>query len=337
MATLQGEELAEELAEGSGVVAVEGEEDALQGTPSATLEVIKKCMLREASFRRPAKGKGGGGGGRGGPRKKGGGGKKKAKAATAVDGEGDSMKVETFRWEGHENVLFIVFPNKIALRNGLTRLSVFLEDPVEAGTIMAANDVRPGKYVAASYTGHNFRPSDYAKFAAKAREESKALEPEEEELWGILLKEFPGFEGGGGECWGCIATARGLNKGEVANTLLHESMHGLFYAHSELRAVTWKFWDEVMDASEKSLWLHFLSSIGYNSSNEEVCVNEMLAYLTTEKELLRKYSIKPLEQVDGRGGVLTMERLQEQFVKYVEGHIPFPKPHLRGQYCAFKA
>merc|ERR1712216_817410 len=32
-------------------------------------------------------------------------------------------------WEGDERVLFLVFPNRIALRNGLTRLSVYLEDP----------------------------------------------------------------------------------------------------------------------------------------------------------------------------------------------------------------
>ena len=71
---------------------------------------------------------------------------------------------------------------------------------------------------------------------------------------------------------------------------------------------------------------------GYDSSNEELCVNEMLAYLATERDLLRRYAAR---SEGGEGEGATLEVVQADFVRFVEGHIPEPKPRLRGQYTAY--
>ena len=311
-----------------------------QSTLVASLETIKEFMLKDAWFpgrqvkvKTQSSGKG-----KGTHRQN----RKGDKARRQKRGEAEpesptEVEIEAFRWEGHERVLFLVFPNRIALRNGLTRLSVYLEDPAEGGKVVGP-DVRPGKYVAASYTGHNFRPRDMARFAAEASAIGASLEPLEEKLLSILSTEFPeAFVAGGDgdasleENWGCIATARGLNKGEVANTLLHESMHGLFYAYPSLREASWSFWEREASQEDRKIWRDFLGSLGYDSSNEELCVNEMLAYLCTEKQLIQRYSSGP-----GSAGAGNLKRLQDDFVIFVGDKIPVPKPYLRGQFCAFK-
>ena len=297
-------------------------------TPAATLEDIKKVMLKPACF--PPRKKTSSGGGFGRKKQQG---KHQGKhALQKVEEGGDGETVETFWWEGHDSVLFLLYPNRIALRNALTRLSVFLEDPSESGRVVAPSDVRPGRFVAASYTGHNFRPADFARFASEARRQGHELDENESKLAGLLASEFPGYEAGGeGPGWGCIATARGLNKAEVAGTLLHESMHGLFYADEGLRRASWSFWED-LSLPRKDLWRGFLGSLGYDSSNEELCVNEMLAYLATERDLLRRYAAR---SEGGEGEGATLEVVQADFVRFVEGHIPEPKPRLRGQYTAY--
>jgi hypothetical protein len=230
----------------------------------------------------------------------------------------------------------VIFPNRVALRNGVTRLSVFLEDPVHAGEVVCP-DVRPGKYVAASYTGHNFRPRDLRMFVEQVKACELPLEKEEERLYSTLAEHhLPGVADDrleGEEMWGCIATARGLNGGEVASTLLHESMHGLFYAYRSLEKATWHFWNEELSSDQRSLWRRFLASLGYNGENEELCVNEMLAYLSTERELLKRTSI-PATAAETADKSNTLDQLQKRFVAFIKGHVPLPKPHLPGQYCA---
>ena len=49
-----------------------------------------------------------------------------------------------------------------------------------------------------------------------------------------VAREFPDYVAGDEGNVGCIATSKGLNGAEVAATLLHESMHGLFYAYASL-------------------------------------------------------------------------------------------------------
>ena len=316
---------------------------SLASWPVLTLEEIKKLMLKPATF--PGKKKLSSSkthNNKQGRRKGGGGGRKKPHThnSTSTSAKGnrldqekeDEEKLEIVRWDGHERVVFVIFPNRVALRNGVTRLSVFLEDPIHAGTVVGP-DVRPGKYVAASYTGHNFRPKDLRQFIEQVKANEVQLEKEEERLYSTLADELPGVaDETSDETWGCIATARGLNGGEVASTLLHESMHGLFYAYRSLEKATWRFWEEELSSEQQSLWRRFLGSLGYNGENNELCVNEMLAYLSTERELLKRSSIQSVAEADQCN---TLDQLQKQFVAFIKAYIPLPKPHLPGQYCAF--
>ena len=123
---------------------------------------IKKVLLQPAVFPAHNKGVRQGGKGRGHahhPRR---GGKGIASPAGVLGDQG-GLGIEVFRWQGHERVAFLIFPNRLSLRKSLTRLSVFLEDLRESGKVVGA-DFQPGKYAAAAYTGHNFRPSDLKRF-----------------------------------------------------------------------------------------------------------------------------------------------------------------------------
>ena len=322
-----------------------------KSTRVVSLEAIKACMLQPACFPHPAKkktkSKGKGKGKvkwRPKGRKVGSDAPAETEAETeteAVD-ENDPLRIETFRWEGHERVIFLVYPNRVALRQSLTRLSVFLEDPKHSGEVIGA-DFRLGQYVASAYTGHNFRPSDLASFVEAVESRGGKLEPAEGKLVALLSSEIPDFppkprsdSAAGSESaelssgcesdWGCIATAKGLNGNEVASTLLHESMHGLFYAYKGLRLATEKFWNTEVEEAERELWKQFLGGLGYDVTNEFLVVNELLAYCSTES----------------RGRLFNFDRqllhLQELFIKFMNESkcVPSPKPKLPGQYCAFK-
>jgi len=266
------------------------------------------------------------------PRKKGNAAKKtkkkwNAKPARTSDAkpeiESPSLPIDVFRWEEHESVIFLVFPNRIVLRHALARLSVFLEDPKHAGEVVEPN-MRPGKYAATNYTGHNFRPSDLKQFVDAVSRSEWSLEPEEERLRdtiaGELEEDWESEDLGKGV--GCIATSRGLSGSEVSGTLKHEAMHGLFYAHESLREASWSFWSKALNREQRTLWQVFLASFGYNYDNEELCVNEMLAYLYTEEQLLRNASyLKDAGFVGVENGMNHSQQLQHMkkiFIDFID-------------------
>ena len=163
---------------------------------------------------------------------------------------------EVVAWAGHPRVALVLYPDRGALRRGLARLSVFLEDPRDAGAVLPQVP-SAASHPAAAYSGHNFRPRDLRRFLRQARAAGVPLEPEEARLAALLRAhgllgpegpdgegegDDPGAEGGDGEDRGCVALARGLGKAEARETLAHECMHGLFYAYPALRAACEAFW-----------------------------------------------------------------------------------------------
>ena len=149
---------------------------------------------------------------------------------------------EVVAWAGHPRVALVLYPDRGALRRGLARLSVFLEDPRDAGAVLPQVP-SAASHPAAAYSGHNFRPRHLRRFLRQARAAGVPLEPEEAQLAALLRAHgLLGPEGPDGEDRGCVALARGLGKAEARETLAHECMHGLFYAYPELRAACGAFW-----------------------------------------------------------------------------------------------
>ena len=71
-----------------------------------------------------------------------------------------------------------------------------------------------------------------------------------------------------------LAVARGFEREEAKETLLHEAMHGLFYTCSPFEAACWAFWSNSLSEAQRDLWRSFLGGLGYDGANEELAVNE---------------------------------------------------------------
>lgn len=142
-----------------------------------------------------------------------------------------------------------------------------------------------------------------------------------------------------------LSVARGSGGGGAASrdesraTLLHEAMHGLFYAHPPFAAACTAFWNDSLDEPRRGAWRAFLAALGYDVANEELVVNEFQAYMCTERQLFGGGSGGKGKQRDGGGGgaadVALLAAMQRAFAPYVAPHVPAPAPRLAGCACVF--
>lgn len=212
-------------------------------------------------------------------------------------GVGDAPAL--FRWSAHPSVHLLRFPDRGAQAAALTRLSLFLEDAQLRGTVAAAapSGRRAG---AAAYSGHNCRLEDCCRFldAASASggggggtSAASGLSSAEEALRHLLLaarlllRTPSGGHAAAQPGLSLLAMPRGLGRAEAASTLLHEAMHGLFYASPPFAAAVRRFWAAELSEAQRGAWRSFLSGLGYDAADDELAANELQAYLATEREL----------------------------------------------------
>merc|ERR1712187_1077179 len=118
-------------------------------------------------------------------------------------------------------------------------------------------------------------------------------------------------------CAGVLALAKGLSRLECEDTLVHECMHGRFYSYSALRQATWTYWHTKLLDSQRASWVDFLSRFGYNAERDEtIAVNELLAYMCTEKQLFSENSSEIHE----------VRAIRDAFVAAIQQHVPSPAP-----------
>lgn len=107
------------------------------------------------------------------------------------------------------------------------------------------------------------------------------LEPAEEELrslleaHGVLVPTPGGLQGAPAAC--AVSVARGFEPSEARECLLHEAMHGLFYASRAYEAECWAFWRDRLSEAQRGEWRACLATLGYDATNEELAVNEFQA------------------------------------------------------------
>ena len=163
------------------------------------------------------------------------------------------------------------------------------------------------------------------------------LSPAEESLRGLLTAHGLLIAGREGACTGApglclLSVARGGARDEARGTLLHEAMHGLFYAHAPFAAHCWRFWTEQLSAAQRETWVAFLASLGYDVGNEELVVNEFQAYMCTERTLFGGTARRR------ESGLADAERLaatQHAFAGFIAPLVPQPPPRLLGCVCVF--
>ena len=73
---------------------------------------------------------------------------------------------------------------------------------------------------------------------------------------------------------------------EVKDALIHEAMHGLWYARSAYAEQCYAYYaSDALDARERAIWVDFLRELRYATEDEEVVVNEFQAYMATETQM----------------------------------------------------
>jgi len=237
-----------------------------------------------------------------------------SRAASASGGDGKAPRVA--RWMGNEKVLLLTFPDAATQRRALGRASMYLEDPEHRGRVAKAlpSGARGG---VANYSGHNARVRELVAFYNDARGDDGRGAWEDERAMmealvdaGVVRKEKCGrvsvsaewSRGRGRDEWGdgepsttrrdvvpeacVIAVCASGDAREVQDALLHEAMHGLWYARDDFARWCYDFYlGDALDDAERAAWVEFLRELRYDVSVEEIVVNEFQAYMATERVL----------------------------------------------------
>ena len=154
---------------------------------------------------------------------------------------------------------------------------------------------------------------------------------------------YYGFEAAGCNT-GILGLVKTADSGNNAATLLHESMHGLFYSYPKLREATLDYWNGSLSAEERHAFETYLSDLGYDAGNETLVVNEFLAYMTTERSLFGSQKNAPKSNPSKKSGskkasgsedLRLLQRVQEEFNSSISSFIPNPKPSLASLKCVF--
>merc|ERR1712151_460758 len=131
----------------------------------------------------------------------------------------------------------------------------------------------------------------------------------------------------GSRCAGVLAIAKGLSRRECEDTLVHECMHGLFYGHMTLQTAVKDYWHQMLSEKQRDAWIHFLMKLGYNAErDEEIAVNELLAYMCTEKHLFSEKN----SEID------EIRTMRDGFVAAIAQHVPSPAPSVGQAGCMWQ-
>jgi len=81
------------------------------------------------------------------------------------------------------------------------------------------------------------------------------------------------------------AVAGSSDAAETRDAVLHEAMHMVFYGDDAYARSCRAFWETEVDADEKRTWIEFLRDLRYDVTDEELVVNELQAYMCTERRM----------------------------------------------------
>jgi hypothetical protein len=135
-----------------------------------------------------------------------------------------------------------------------------------------------------------------------------------------------------------LSVARGGTRDEARGTLLHEAMHGVFYADAAFAERCRAFWRESLDDAGRDAWRAFLNGLGYDAANEELCVNEFQAYMCTERQLFGGSAAAGGGRRRDAGGTPEAAQLaatQRAFGAFIAPHVASPAPRIAGCACVF--
>lgn len=207
-----------------------------------------------------------------------------------------------FRLAENPRILVFDFPSLAEQGRMMNRLAALVEkeglprDRVLSDAELAAAIAERGETEETFYFGHNYRVTHIARFFALAARDGIALNEDERRLAGILAATGvapPGPDGlprpaveAAVISLSAVENPHGNPSGRVAidagvraSILRHELSHGEFFTNPEFAAHVARWWRERLTEAERAGFRRFLAGGGYDPAEEEVMMNEAMAYL----------------------------------------------------------
>lgn len=208
---------------------------------------------------------------------------------------------ELYAWDRFPRVL-IFDTATYDVQDGLfKRLAYFVEKAGYRDTIEDP-EALAGRH---GYNAHDYRAEDLARFFSEAFLRGISLTPGETDLEQILTandlmrKTAKGFAPGEGAV---ISISRSSSPVLRHLLLSHESAHGEFFSLPQFRAGVEEVW-ESLSPVEKDVWLDYLSSKAYDSSDHYLVVNEFQAYLfQQQRQDVEGFQSLTLSRMMAQGG-----------------------------------
>ena len=312
-----------------------------RGAPVVTLEQFADALITSSSSSSSSGAKSGRGGGGGGGKHAH---KPLAKGVESLTLRDDAaVAVEVSRWDRNPRVLLLRFPSAAAQRDAMGRPSIFLEDAELHGTVVERipSGQRGG---VANYSGHNMRASDLARFlnVLRATRPGGAAETAAEAAMvralknvGALVTNKDGSFAAARDDPVLAAVAGSSDRNEVRDALLHEAMHMVFYVDARYERACRDYWDAAVSDSDKDAWREFLTELRYNADDETLAVNELQAYMTTERVMFddggggdEGGGNRGGGNNGGKGGekIETLARMQREFAAHIKTHASMADP-----------
>jgi hypothetical protein len=204
------------------------------------------------------------------------------------------------RLRGNTAVLVVEFPGLLAQGEAMNRLAALLEkngasrDRVLGDAELQALILANGDNTSTFYLGHDYDSDGLARFFNLAHAQGIALNRPELRLRqllldaGLLLKAEQGYQASSpGALVSFSATQpddprtpldESVDERRRASVLRHELSHGEFFTNAAYRAHSWRFW-RALNEGERAVWRRYLHTLGYDSANEALMVNETQALL----------------------------------------------------------
>ena len=251
--------------------------------------------------------------------------------------------MEVSRWDRNPRVLLLRFPSAATQRDAMGRPSIFLEDAELHGTVVERipSGQRGG---VANYSGHNMRASDLARFlnvlratmpGGAAENASEAAMVRALKNVGALVTKKDGSVAAARDDPVLAAVAGSSDRNEVRDALLHEAMHMVFYVDPEYERACRDYWESSMTDSDKDAWRAFLTELRYNANDETLVMNELQAYMATERVMFddgvggnKGGGNKGGGNNGGKGGekIETLARMQREFAAHIKTHASMADP-----------
>jgi len=213
-----------------------------------------------------------------------------------------ASELTVFRLAENPRILVLDFPSLAEQGRMMNRLAALVEkeglprDRVLDDAELAAAIAARGETAETFYFGHNYRVSHIARFFALAARDGVRLNEAERRLAAILAATglaSPGPDGlprpaGEGAVISLSAVENphpppagrmAVDASVRASILRHELSHGEFFTNPAFAAHVARWWRERLTEAERAAFRRFLADGGYDPAEEEVMMNEAMAYL----------------------------------------------------------